>query len=86
LLYTLFLPQKLKINESTNFSGEPIIKQLLKLLSIDIIPQFAKGRKIDRYYERFQNYGHLVTMRYATLSGVNSFMNYLRFCLPVLAD
>ncbi|MCV6630067.1 MAG: IS4 family transposase [Flavobacteriaceae bacterium] len=60
------------MNKSTNFSGQPIIKQLLKLLSSDIIAQTAKDHNSDRYYKRFKTYDHLVTMLYATLSGVSS--------------
>jgi len=60
------------MNKSTNFSGQPIIKQLLKLLPSDIISLTAKKHNSDRYYKRFKTYEHLVTMLYATLSGVSS--------------
>jgi len=60
------------MNKSKNFSGQPIIKQLLKLLSPDIITRTASLYKSDRYYKRFKTYDHLVTMLYATLSGVSS--------------
>jgi hypothetical protein len=60
------------MNKSTNFSGQPIIKQLLKLLPNDIIAQSAKRHNSDRYYKRFKTYDHLVTILYATLSGVSS--------------
>jgi hypothetical protein len=60
------------MNKSTNFSGQPIIKQLLKLLPSSIISRTAKQYNSDRYYKRFKTYDHLVTMLYATLSGVSS--------------
>tara|TARA_B110001454_G_C12677945_1_gene416672 strand:- start:118 stop:1311 length:1194 start_codon:yes stop_codon:yes gene_type:complete len=60
------------MNKSKNFSGQPIIKQLLKLIPISIITQTAQKYKSDRYYKRFKTYDHLVTMLYATLSGVSS--------------
>jgi len=50
------------MNKSNNFSGQPIIKQLLKLLSPSIIIRTAFRYHSDRYYERFKTYDHLVTM------------------------
>jgi len=60
------------MNKSKNFSGQPIIKQLLKFLSPEIITRTASKYNSDRYYKRFKTYDHLVTMLYATLSGVSS--------------
>lgn len=60
------------MNKSNNFSGQPIIKQLLKLLPPDIIARTVSRHNSDRYYKRFKTYDHLVTMLYATLSGVSS--------------
>jgi hypothetical protein len=60
------------MNKSTNFIGQPIIKQLLKLLPYDIVSRTAKQANSDRYYKRFKTYDHLVTMLYATLGGVSS--------------
>ncbi|MCF6319575.1 MAG: IS4 family transposase [Proteobacteria bacterium] len=60
------------MNKSNNFSGQPIIKQLLKLLSPEIITRTVSDHNSDRYYKRFKTYNHLVTMLYATLSGVSS--------------
>lgn len=60
------------MNKSNNFSGQPIIKQLLKLLSPSIITRTVSDHNSDRYYKRFKTYDHLVTMLYATLSGVSS--------------
>ena len=60
------------MNKSNNFSGQPIIKQLLKLISPAIITRTASEHNSDRYYKRFKTYDHLVTMLYATLSGVSS--------------
>lgn len=60
------------MNKSTNFSGQPIIKQLLNLLTPGIITRSISEHNSDRYYKRFKTYDHLVTMLYATLSGVSS--------------
>lgn len=60
------------MNKSTNFSGHPVIKQLLKLLPYEIISRTVKQQDSDKYYKRFKTYDHLITMLYATLSGVSS--------------
>ena len=60
------------MNKSNNFSGQPIIKQLLNLISPSIITRTALQYNSDKYYKRFKTYDHLVTMLYATLSGVSS--------------
>ena len=60
------------MNKSKNFSGEPIISQVLKFLPSRIISRTAKKHQSDRYYNRFKTYDHLVTMIFATLSGSSS--------------
>lgn len=61
------------MNKSTNFGGQPIIKQLLKLIPSYSISGVISKYKSDRYYKTFKTYDHLVTMLYATLSGVSLF-------------
>ena len=60
------------MNKSTNFSGQPVISQVLKYISSSLITRTAKSHHGDRYYKRFKTYGHLVTMIFATLSGCSS--------------
>ena len=60
------------MNKSTNFSGIPIIKQILKFILPSDISRTAEKYISDRYYKKFKTYDHLVTMIYATLSGVSS--------------
>lgn len=60
------------MNKSTNFSGQPVISQVLKYISRSIITRTAKSHQGDRYYKRFKTYDHLVTMIFATLSGCTS--------------
>lgn len=60
------------MNKSTHFSGIPIIKQILKFISLSDITRTAKTYNSDRYYKKFKTYDHLVTMLYATISGVSS--------------
>ena len=42
------------------------------MLSPSIITRTVSQHNSDRYYKRFKTYDHLVTMLYATLSGVSS--------------
>jgi len=60
------------MNKSINFSGQPIISQVLKFIPASIIARTAKKHMSDRYYKRFKTYDHLVTMIFATLSGSSS--------------
>ena len=60
------------MNKSTNFSGIPVINQILKYILPTDISRTAEKYNSDRYYKKFKTYDHLVTMIYATLSGVSS--------------
>lgn len=60
------------MNKSKNFSGQPIISQVLKFIPTTIITRTAKKHMSDRYYKQFKTYDHLVTMIFATLSGSSS--------------
>jgi len=60
------------MNKSTHFSGIPIIKQILKFIPQVDINRTAEQYNSDRYYKKFKTYEHLVTMLFATMSGVSS--------------
>jgi hypothetical protein len=60
------------MNKSKNFSGQPIISQVLKFIPASLIARTAKKQMSDGYYKRFKTYDHLVTMVFATLSGSSS--------------
>lgn len=60
------------MNKSTNFSGTPVVKQILNLINHADISRTAEKYNSDRYYKKFRTYDHLVTMIYATLSGISS--------------
>jgi len=60
------------MNKSTNFSGTPVVKQILEYILPSDISRTAEAHNSDRYYKRFKTYDHLLTMIYATLSGVSS--------------
>lgn len=56
------------MNKSTNFSGTPLIKNILP----SNISRTAEKYNSHNYYRKFKTDDHLVTMIYATLSGVSS--------------
>lgn len=60
------------MSKSKNFSGQPIISQILNFLPSLIISRTAQEHNSDRYYKRFKTYDHLVTMIFATISGCSS--------------
>lgn len=60
------------MNKSKNFSGQPIIKQVLKFLDTKDIYRTAKKHNSDRYTKKFTTYEHLVTMIFAVISGCSS--------------
>lgn len=60
------------MNNSTPFSGTPIMKQILKYIPQLDINRTAERYSRDRYYKKFKTYDHLVTMLLATMSGVSS--------------
>ena len=60
------------MNKSKNFSGTPIIKQVLQFILQSDISRTAEKHNSDKYYKKFKTFDHLVTMIYATLSGVSS--------------
>ena len=64
--------QKRAMNQSTKFSGQPIIKQVLSFIDKRIIYRTADKNKSDRYTKKFTTYQHLVTMIYTVLSGCSS--------------
>ncbi len=60
------------MSKSKNFSGQPIISQVLNFIPSSIISRTAQEHNSDRYYKRFKTYDHLVTMIFATISGCSS--------------
>lgn len=60
------------MNKSKNFSGQPIIKQVLNFLDAKDIYRTAKKHNSDRYTKKFTTYDHLVTMMFAVISGCSS--------------
>jgi len=60
------------MNKSKNFSGQPIIKQILGFIDRKIVYRTAEKHKSDRYTKKFTTYEHLVTMIFTVISGCSS--------------
>jgi hypothetical protein len=60
------------MSKNNNFSGKPIISQVLDLLDREKINRTAQENQTDRYYKKFKTIDHLVTMIYVVLSGCNT--------------
>lgn len=60
------------MNESTNFSGNPIISQVLNFIPRDLIYRTAKENNSDRYCKKFNTHDLLITMLYGVLSDCTS--------------
>ncbi len=60
------------MNKSTNFTGQPILAQLLSLIDKSSVSRIAKKRQSDRYSKYFKTWDHLVTMLYSTLCGATA--------------
>ena len=60
------------MNKSKNFSGHPIIKQVLNFISPIDIYRTAEKHQSDKYTKKFTTYEHLVTMIFTVISGCSS--------------
>jgi len=60
------------MNKSKNFSGQPVIKQVLNFIDSKDIHRTAKNHNSDRYTKKFTTYDHLVTMIFTVISGCSS--------------
>lgn len=58
--------------KNTNFSGQPLVKQILGFIRASEIYRTAERYKSDRYTKKFSTYEHLATMLFAVLSGCSS--------------
>jgi hypothetical protein len=60
------------MGQSKNFSGKPIISQILALIPRDLIYRTATRYGSDRYVKTFKTYDHLVTLLFGVLSDCTS--------------
>jgi len=72
---SLFLPQKnynMDKNKEIKFVGQPILKQILKLIDAVNIQSLIKKHQSDHYYKAFKTRTHLTTMLFGILSRCDS--------------
>jgi hypothetical protein len=60
------------MGKSTNFSGQPILNQLLFFLDKGQIKKISKTHEGDRYVKKFTTYNHVVVMLFVALEGYSS--------------
>ena len=58
--------------QRNNFSGKPIISQVLNFIPRDLVYRTADLHRADKYIKTFKSYDHLITMLYAVLSDCSS--------------
>lgn len=70
---TFSLPQqKMPMNKSSFFTGQPIFNQVLNFIPRSVVSSVSRELSSDRYCKTFRTYDHLVTMLYAVLNQCNS--------------
>lgn len=52
------------MSESTLFTGQPVMSQLLSLIPRSLVLELASEHQADRYCKKFRAYDHMVTMLY----------------------
>ena len=60
------------MGKGTNFSGQPVLSQLIKLMDRHKINVLASKSGANRYTKHLDGYSHLVVMLYAVLSNLRS--------------
>jgi len=60
------------MGKSTNFSGQPLLDQLLFFVSRSRIAKIASKHDAERYVKRFNTYHHVVVMLFCVISGYSS--------------
>lgn len=58
--------------KSTNFTGQPILNQLLMFIDKGTIRKIAAKHQSDRYVKKFTTYNHLVVMLFIAFEGYHS--------------
>ena len=60
------------MGKGTNFSGQPVLSQLIKLMDKSKINTLASKSGANYYTKHLDGYSHLVVMLYAVLSNLRS--------------
>ena len=63
---------KIIMGKDTNFFGQPVYSQLIKLLNFDKILEISKNQGGERYIKSFNAVNHLLTMLYAVIMRFDS--------------
>jgi Transposase DDE domain/Domain of unknown function (DUF4372) len=63
---------KLAMGKSTNFSGQPILNQLIMFLDKGKIRKITRENDSDRYVKKFSTYNHVVVMLFVAFEGYHS--------------
>ena len=50
------------MSKDTNFSGHPVLSQIIKLINRDKVNELATTTKVNRYVKSFDAFTHLVVM------------------------
>jgi len=64
--------QWLTMGKNTNFSGQPILNQLIMFLDKGKIRRITKENDSDRYVKKFSTYNHVVVMLFVAFEGYHS--------------
>jgi len=60
------------MSKSTNFTGQPILNQLIMYIDKGSIRKIAAKHQADRYVKKFITYNHLVVMLFIAFEGFHS--------------
>ena len=60
------------MNKDTNFSGHPVLSQIIKLINRDKVNELATTTKVNRYVKSFDAFTHLVVMLFGILKHFDS--------------
>ncbi len=60
------------MSKSTNFSGQPILNQLIMFLDKGKIREISKQNESDRYVKKFSTYNHVVVIFFLAFEGYHS--------------
>jgi hypothetical protein len=60
------------MGKSTNFSGQPILNQLIMFLDKGKIRKIVMQNESDRYVKKFSTYNHVVVMLFLAFEGYHS--------------
>jgi hypothetical protein len=60
------------MGKSTNFSGQPLLNQLIKFIDKGDVKRIAKQHKAERYVKKFSTYNHMVVMLFVVFEGYHS--------------